>query len=549
MLGVIADITSVGQYISPVKVVMMLVLAVPWLYLAPWVQKDAARVRLHQGLWSAIALASGTFGIFLWLVIPNFFVGMLIYLIFAGGAIVGYAVTRDKRVEEKDDKVLTAAHFRSVFQPASQKRVKAEIPLKVRLYNSLGKPVPSPSSDDGRDAARSFALLQDLMHNILWCRASEAELVPSEQEMLVRFVIDGVVDDRPGFERAEGDALIQYIKTLAGMNPEERRRPQEGKVTADLAGKGIDINVTTAGSVSGQRMQFRVVQELVQTHLDTLGLSPDVLARVRELNQKSGLIIVSSQAKQGLTSTLYSLLREHDAFTKQLATVESKARVELENVTQNVYGDLSKLGAALVGALRKDPDVLLLDQCPDTPTAELVNKVAKAKTILLGMTGPDTFNVLARWMKFFNDPAAAAVNLRCVINQVLVRKLCPQCREAYTPDAQKLAKANIAVQKVDKFYQPPTAEPLRDKHGNPVLCPTCQGNGYLGRTAAFEFLEVTDEIRKMLSLSETTTAQIRAVCRKNRMRYLQDEGIQKVIAGVTSMQEVIRVTRTAESKS
>lgn len=550
MLGSIAELASVGQYISPVKAVVMLVLIVPWIYLAPWVQKDSVRARMNEALWSVIVLATGALGILLWLVLPFFVVGMALYLVLAGGAIFAYAFLRDKRMEEPGDKVLSVNHFRTMFQSGGgKKRVKEEVAPKVRIYNSLGKPVKAPSAEEGKTLAQVYGLIQDLMHDILWRRASEAELLASEQGATLRFVIDGVVDERPGYDKALGDAMIQYIKTLAGMNPEERRRPQEGKVTVDLAGKGIDITIAAAGSMSGQKMQFRVVQELVQTNLDTLGMSSDVLARVRELNLKPGLIIVSSPAKQGLTSTLYSLLREHDAFTKQLATVESKARVELENVSQTIYGDLSRLGVSLAGALRKDPDVLMLDQCPDAPTADLVNKVARAKTVLLGMPGADAFSVLARWMKFFNDPAVAAQNLKGVLNQVLVRKLCPQCREAYVPDAQKLAKANISVQKVDKFYQPPTAEPLRDKQGNPVLCPTCQGNGYLGRTAAFEFLEVTEEIRRMLSLSETTTAQLRAVCRKNRMRYLQDEGIQKVIAGVTSMQEVIRVTRAAETKA
>jgi type II secretory ATPase GspE/PulE/Tfp pilus assembly ATPase PilB-like protein len=129
---------------------------------------------------------------------------------------------------------------------------------------------------------------------------------------------------------------------------------------------------------------------------------------------------------------------------------------------------------------------------------------------------------------------------------MLLRKLCPNCRESYVPNPEMLAKANLSGQRIERFYRPPT-KPLTDEKGNPIGCVACQGTGYLGRTAVFELLEVTDEVRQLI-VTGATLAQIKATCRKNRMLYLQEQALQRVIDGVTSVQELIRVSQ-ADKKS
>jgi type IV pilus assembly protein PilB len=273
-----------------------------------------------------------------------------------------------------------------------------------------------------------------------------------------------------------------------------------------------------------------------------------MLARVKEANGAgSGLIIVTGRSGSGVTSTLYSLLREHDAFIQQLESVEGRPAVDLENITQHPYGDATDNVASVVAAvLRRDPNVLMVDECPDTATAELLANAAADKTLLLGMSASDTFTALAKWVKLCGDANLAAGALRAVMCQMLLRKLCPNCREAYIPNPEMLAKANLSGQRIDRFYRPPT-KPLTDEKGNPIVCVACQGTGYLGRTAVFELLEVSDEIRQLI-VTGATLAQIKASCRKNRMLYLQEQALQRVIDGVTSVQELIRVSQ-AERKS
>jgi type II secretory ATPase GspE/PulE/Tfp pilus assembly ATPase PilB-like protein len=161
--------------------------------------------------------------------------------------------------------------------------------------------------------------------------------------------------------------------------------------------------------------------------------------------------------------------------------------------------------------------------------------------VLLGMHAGDTFVALARWVKVCADRVAAMEHLRAVLCQVLLRKLCTNCREAYTPDPQILAKANLTTQTIGKFFRPPTV-PLTDEKGHPIICPACQGSGYLGRTAAFELLEVTDEVREAVARRAPLT-EIKAACRKNKMMYLQEQALRKVIEGETSVQEILRVSQ------
>jgi general secretion pathway protein E len=427
---------------------------------------------------------------------------------------------------------------------------------RIKLYGydvRAGAVLPPDPDTEGMDKVAAYNLAQQILYDIIWHRASEADLFPSGQVASLRYVIDGILVDREPIPAAQSESLIQFLKPLANMNAEDRRRPQQGKISVDVANRPVDIQLVCAGSTGGQRMQFKVVQEAVKTNIQELGMTADVLKRLKEINSAGkGLIIVASKPRNGLTSTLYSLVREQDVYIKQVVTLEAKPAVDLENVTQNPYHTGEALSAGLASVLRRDPDVIVLDDCPDEKTAELVVHAAREKLLLLGSQAADAFMALAKWVKVCNDPKLAVERLRAVLCGVLVRKLCPACKEAYKPDPQMLAKANLSAQNIANFYRPPTrpllgedGKPLLDANGRPLPCPTCQGSGYFGRTAVFELLEVTDEI-KQLVMANTPLSQIRSAARKNRMLYLQEQALQKVVEGVTGVAEVMRVSQPAK---
>ena len=547
MTDLIAAAQSTGAYFSPAKILVMFVLMVPWMILAPWVQKDAKKVRASEMGWPVAVLLVAAATALVWVVQPFYVIGLLTYVLLTGGVLIAYVTHRNSRVANEEDKVLTIAHLKSLFSGEKAKSVR--MVHKVRLYHASGKAAIPPTAESDEEEQKAYNGAQELLYDIVFRRASEADLSPSAGgQTRVRFVIDGVVQERPPLPLPLSEAVIQYLKGLGGMDVEDRRRPQAGQMAVDLAGMMIEIALRSAGTTGGQRMQFRVIQEFVQTRLDALGLDEGMLARIKEINGTgNGLILVSGRSGSGVTSTLYSLLREHDAFIQQLESVESRPAVDLENVTQHTYGDAKDKVASVVEAvLRRDPNILLVDECPDPATAELLANAAADKTILLGMSASDTFTALAKWIKLCGDARLAAGSLRGVLCQMLLRKLCPNCREAYLPNPEMLAKANLSGQGIERFYRPPT-RPLTDEKGNPIACVACQGTGYLGRTAVFELLDVTEEIRELI-VSGVPLAQIKATCRKSRMLYLQEQALQRVIGGVTSVQELIRVSQ-AERKS
>lgn len=537
----LSAVPEAGGYLSLVKILVMFALLLPWLWVSAWADKDTLQVHLPRSLWSPLMLGSGLVGLLIWLLLPFYLAGLGIYLVLVATVGGVYIVQRNNKVVP-EARVLTGDHLATLFE--RKQKSTGKIVVRLKLYNNTGKPVPPPAEGTA-DQKLTFNQTQDLLYEAMSRRASGVDVAPAAGVSTIKFLIDGVLTEGPSIPRAEAETMIDYLKSVSGMDTADKRRPQQGRISVDLAGHPLDINVVVAGSTSGQRVQMKMVQEAIRTRIEELGLSQDTLARLRQLNsQPTGLIIVAARPGNGCTSTLYSLLRDNDAYIKQLLTVEEKPEVEMENIRQQPYKGAADMPKVLASVIRRDPDVVMVDQCTDAPGAEVILEAASEKKILLGMKASDTFTALARWAKVVGDARQAVLPLKAVLCQVLMRKLCPACRESYTPDPDMIRKANLPADRIGKFFRPPS-QPLTDEKGNPVICPTCQGSGYFGRTAAFELLEMTDEIRKLITEGANLT-QIKATARKKKMLYLQEQALRQVIDGVTSIQEVIRVTRTKE---
>jgi general secretion pathway protein E len=246
---------------------------------------------------------------------------------------------------------------------------------------------------------------------------------------------------------------------------------------------------------------------------------------------------------------LYALLRMHDAFMTNLLTIEREPLRELENITQYIYDPTKHDGSyarQLQTVLRREPDAVMVSDCLDRETAHLAVKAAgEGKRIYVGMLARDSFDALKKLLSLAGDTDLVADVLRTIASQRLVRKLCVACRLAYKPDIGLLKKANLPVDKIEHFYRPPKAEEMMDDKGNTRLCPNCQNSGYYGRTGLFEMLEVDPVMRQLIANGQPLAA-LRAQARKNGMLYLQEVGLQKVIAGTTGMNEMLRVLRDEE---
>jgi len=529
-------------YFSTFKIAVILVAVLPWLYVATWMNKDTRKVHTIGPFWCGIVLGAGAVGVLAMLLVPMFAIGLAVYVVLAGGAIGTYAVYRDKRVVP-EARVLTVEHMRGILTRRKEEEVRVVEHLK--LYDADGKAVFPPSEDDSA-ACKTYNGAQELLSDVIKLRASDVDVSPVGPQAQVRYIVDGVLQSRPAIDRDLAEGVVDYLKGLAGMNVADRRRPQTGHLSVDMGAVRADMKMSVAGTTRGQRMQLRVLQESVQTRLEDLGMSDTLQTRLVQINTADrGLIIVAAPKGNGVTSTLYSLLRKHDAFMKQLVTLEALPSTDLENITQVRYDKPEEMPRQLIRLVRQDPDVIMVDQCATTEGAKAVCEAASAKTVLLGANASSTFVALAKWLKACGGDGAARQmgmeNLNAIVCQKLLRKLCPACKEGYTPSRERVAKLNLPPDKIEQFYRPPGER--TDEKGRPIICPTCYGTGYLGRTAAFELLEVNDEIRQLVTQGGSLE-QIQAACRRAGMLYLQEQALRKVIEGITSIEEVIRVSKS-----
>ena len=269
----LAAVPPTGEYFSLFKILLMAAMLPPWLYAASWVNKDSKHVHGSQAIWSAAALASGFLPVLIWLLLPWYFVGLALYIVVLAGFVAGYVGYRNKRVLP-DARVLTADHIHSLL--ARQKRETGiGLVQKVKIYDHIRRFFPPPMDDQIEDR-KAYNLIQGFLYNLITFRASDADITPTGEQAAVRFVIDGVIHNQPPATLPEAEMLINYVKQISGINLEEKRRPQQGKLAVDAGAVKVDVDVTTSGTTHGQRLQVKIVQEATKINLDELGLTDDI---------------------------------------------------------------------------------------------------------------------------------------------------------------------------------------------------------------------------------------------------------------------------------
>jgi type II secretory ATPase GspE/PulE/Tfp pilus assembly ATPase PilB-like protein len=542
--------TEAGLYVSPLKILGVVVAMFLWAKAIAWIDQDTNTVKTRREQWNSIVILGGLLG-FVALFLPPwqgplYFAGLAVWVVIAGGAQFFYILHRNSRVVA-DAKVLTVGHLARAMKGEGDKRKKKDRGTRVWIKDHEGQKVDPPMDPDEFD---DYQATQDFLFDVFFRRASEADLLAGREKYRVVLRVDGVATELPdGILPEEGERVFRYLKRLAGLNIEEIRRPQQGKIQAALLAESADMSdtmVQTSGTTAGERLRLRLHTAFRLMRAPELGLAEPRLELLKKvIKEPTGLVLVSGPPQNGITTTQYAILRDHDAYMQNIHSLERKPQLDLDNITQQVHDiNNTEVGYArmLQTVIRREPDVVMVGECEDRETFQLAARAGtQNRKVYVAVRAKDSFDALSRLLSDVDDNTMVAECLVAIINQRLVRILCEECREAYRPDAATLKKLNLPADKIERFYRPPS-EPLVDKKGREIICPNCQNSGYNGRTGIYELFVVNDGIRSLIAQGAPIN-RIRSECRKNKMLYLQEEGLLKVIDGTTSMNEILRVMR------
>jgi len=535
-----------GGYISVVKLVVFLGMFFLWVPLVSWVHEDSKAVDTNDVFWTGLVLGSGAGAMLVWQLVPIFLVGLLLYMLTVIGTSLAYVKHRNTRVMEFD-RVLTVEHLKGLFS-SQEEKLEALRSFVFITANRNEVPLPEPRTPDFFGYKMSYDLLRDAV----WRRASDILFSPSPEEYKVTYYVDGAALKQPSMPKEQAKFLIHFLKSVADVDIKEKRKPQKGTFMVSKDQEHTDWEVTTAGSTAGEQILIKLMTVKDIAKLDEIGLMPDQLEQLSSFRGlKEGLFIVSGPKKSGATSTFYSLLRNHDAFINSINTLEKVPSSKLLNITQDVYSPsdsgTTTYGKKLEEIIRMGPDIVGVANCEDSETARAACAGAKdGKLVYVQLEADSVIQALSKWLKLVGDRGLATDALLGISNQRLLRKLCKECRQAYAPKKDLFRKFNINAEKTKALYR--AGKVIYDKHGKPSDCEGCQGIGYVGRTAVFETIIINKELRKVVRHAKSLP-EIGTYFRRAKMLYVQEQTLRKVVAGITAIDEMIRVLAASKSKS
>jgi type II secretory ATPase GspE/PulE/Tfp pilus assembly ATPase PilB-like protein len=542
-----------GFYFSLPKIILLVVLYLCWVRTSSWVDQDSRQYHSSKAFWNPLMLGCGVVGMLVVWLLPWFWVSLPILLALYLSPSLAYANYRNQRVPE-DERVLSEIHFKKLL--ARYFNIK----LKIRRAKSdEGPPIrfvarsPHPSEEDSArlnkaTESKGYKAAAEMVVEAIKLRATIIQLEPDRDEVAIRYRIDGILQQAKSFGRSRGEAVINVLKLLANLDSTEKRKPQDGILTAKVDKRTVDFRISTSGTVAGEKMVLRILDKTQRIiDLAKLGMTETMYQKVRALTaQPNGMVIVAGPPGTGKSATLDACLYAIDRFTRSVIALQNPIEFRVENVTH--FEIDSKAGqryaTELPRIVRQDPDVILVGAIADAQTAEIAcQAVQKGELVFSAVEAADAVAALLGLIQLGLDPALIAGSLRAVLAQRLVRLLCSKCKIRYRPNAEMLRKANLPAD-IKYFYRPPEPGERRsadlDEGGGP--CKHCRGSGYRGQTGIFELLEITDSIRQLIVHNLNANA-IEQEAIRGGMRHLQEDGLRQVVEGNTSIQELVRVCR------
>ena len=366
-------------------------------------------------------------------------------------------------------------------------------------------------------------------------RAADIHIEPFEHDFKIRYRVDGALYEVKAPDVSMAPAIISRVKIMANLNIAERRIPQDGRIAITVAGRPVDLRVSCLPTTHGESVVMRILdQSATSLDLENVGLPEDVYEQITmDIEKPNGIIVVTGPTGSGKTTTLYSVLRRINTIDSKLLTAEEPVEYDMDGIVQvPINHEVGNTFAKVLRAfLRQDPDIIMVGEIRDLETAEIAIQAALTGHLVFStLHTNDAAGAVMRFVDMNVAPYMVASTLEAVLGQRLLRTCCKECKEGYDPDDETLDRINLQ----------------RDEIGGRQFffgkgCKTCNGTGYKGRKAIFEYLRVTNPIRELIN-ARSPTLIIREKARELGMRTMREDGVRAILDGYTTVDEVLRYT-------
>src|SRR5579872_2509088 len=391
------------------------------------------------------------------------------------------------------------------------------------------------SLEEMADAAPIRKLLNMVLLLAIKDQASDIHFEPFEDEFKIRVRADGVLYEMVPPPRHLANAIVTRIKVMSNLDIAERRLPQDGRIELNVGGNSVDLRVSVLPTLFGESVVMRVLDRtVVQLDLNKIGMDPNTLTRFRRIIRRpNGIVLVTGPTGSGKTTTLYSALNELNEISTKIITTEDPVEYEIYGLVQvPVNPDIEVTFANVLRAiLRHDPDIILVGEIRDYETAEIaVQSALTGHLVFSTLHTNDAPSAITRLRDMGIPPFLITATVEAILAQRLVRKICTECRTEFEPSDELLMELQLPIEQARqyKFY-----------YGRG--CQRCNNAGYKGRGGIYELLDVTDDIRDLVS-SNASVDDIRNFARSQGMTTLREAGLKLIFDGVTTIDEVVRET-------
>ncbi len=405
------------------------------------------------------------------------------------------------------------------------------VDMQVSIREEEEVPVNVIELKEVIEGAPVIKLANALMSRAISMRASDIHIEPHKRKVRIRFRIDGLLQEVMAVPKDLQHPLVSRIKIIASLDIAERRMPQDGRFTLISPQGEYDFRVSTYPSANGETIVIRILDKQASSiDLSRLGMSETAIgALIPRLNEPQGLILVTGPTGSGKTTSLYASIHYLNAIYRNIITIEDPVEYQLEGITQGNVNPKAGVTFAngLRAILRQDPDVILVGEIRDGETAQIsVEAALTGHLVLTTLHANDSAGALTRLVDMGIEPFLLGGSVTCSLAQRLVRVICPKCQEVYRPDPQTIERLRLPE---DHVY--------RRGQG----CEHCAKTGFRGRTGIYEILTMTSSVRRLV-LAGAHSSEIKQQAIAEGMRDLREDAREKILSGVTTVEEVLRVT-------